>query len=425
MLFPNNFLLFNEMTELNVNFDKNCERTSNKLLTSIGLLSDIQYANIDDGTCHHNINERYYRNGLEMIRKIYKNFEAHESKHGTTISCIVQLGDLIDGKSKLNKSSNADLEECLNILKQKPSHSELLHIWGNHEFYNFFRKDLLISELNTAKILRSDWNENSNDYTFQVTSNLKLICLDFYEFSVIGYKGDEEIFQEARKYYDHVRRLNQRRFVMEREGSLSLRQLNWLSDELEKCEKDKNFAIVCGHVPILASPEKYLALKSTDILNLLWKFDRNVLAYISGHYHQGSYCLDQHNIHHITLPGIVECKPGTNPSIIIDIACPESEKLSNDHKFYDFTKTHPIKIWLSVSNTINLLNKIKKTRFQSSSKSYSTFNPSIRPNQLKAYYSTTKIPDDEILNDAESFPYQKVMKESNKEVMVCILHCPF
>lgn len=307
------------MFELIVKFDKNIEKAAGEVLTSIGFLADIQYADVDNGTCFNKTNQRYYRNSLEMIKNIYKNFETHEKKQKTKIVCIIQLGDIIDGKCKQNKSSFEDLKKCLKELKNKQPHSELLHLWGNHEFYNFLRKDLLNSELNTARILNPNWNENSNDYTFQITHNLKLICLDFYEFSVIGYEGHEEIYQQANLYYSHIKNARQREFVKEREGSLSSRQLLWLENELEKCKKEHNYSIVCGHVPVLAATGKYLALKSNEILDLLWKFDTNVLAYISGHYHPGSYCLDKHSIHHITLPGIIETKLNSNPSIIIDV----------------------------------------------------------------------------------------------------------
>ncbi len=48
------------------------------------------------------------------------------------------------------------------------------------------------------------------------------------------------------------------------------------------------------------------------MLDLLWIYDENVLAYIAGHDHDGGYFLDRKNIHHLTLPAIVECESNTN-----------------------------------------------------------------------------------------------------------------
>ena len=39
---------------------------------------------------------------------------------------------------------------------------------------------------------------------------------------------------------------------------------------------------------------------------------RSVIAYISGHDHDGGYFRDRTNIHHLTLHAIVECEPNTN-----------------------------------------------------------------------------------------------------------------
>ncbi|CAF0990640.1 unnamed protein product, partial [Brachionus calyciflorus] len=209
--------------QIEIKFDKNSTQAiDDNLITSIGLFSDVQYADVEDGMCHHKINTRYYRNSLNMLKKILEQFKKHEQTTCKSLKCLVQLGDLIDGKCKLDNSSKKCLNKCLDELNNMVSNeTSLLHIWGNHEFYNFLRKDLLESKLNTSKILDSKTQSTSNDYVFNISENLDLICLDFYEFSIIGYEGNEKIYLDAHEYYTYLKQTGQRKFVAFREGALS------------------------------------------------------------------------------------------------------------------------------------------------------------------------------------------------------------
>ena len=81
--------------------------------------------------------------------------------------------------------------------QQTPS---ILHLWGNHEFYNFSRKECIQLVLNTARALGQEDTHKPKDgnyYTYDVTDRLRLICLDFYKFSALGYDQNDSIFQAA------------------------------------------------------------------------------------------------------------------------------------------------------------------------------------------------------------------------------------
>ena len=54
---------------------------------------------------------------------------------------IAQLGDLVDSKAKSNNTSKADCDRVLEELKKAKS-EYLVNIIGNHELYNFKRKEL-------------------------------------------------------------------------------------------------------------------------------------------------------------------------------------------------------------------------------------------------------------------------------------------
>lgn len=57
--------------------------------------------------------------------------------------------------------------------------------------YNYLRKDLLDSKMNTSKLIpdsnsTTTTNKPGNYYVIDVSENLKIICLDFYEFFHFG-----------------------------------------------------------------------------------------------------------------------------------------------------------------------------------------------------------------------------------------------
>lgn len=133
-------------------------------LATFGMITDIQYADVEDGTSFDK-KQRYYRNSLNLVREAVKNWRAYSQKHGLEIKFIIQLGDLIDGKCKAKSDSeramNLLIEELSKLFEDKDDKKNadvprLLHIWGNHEFYNFKRQYLLNSPLNTARQLNQN-----------------------------------------------------------------------------------------------------------------------------------------------------------------------------------------------------------------------------------------------------------------------------
>jgi hypothetical protein len=107
---------------------------------------------------------------------------------------------LIDGKAKPINESMKSLELVTSELKSlfpDESKQEILHIWGNHEFYNFARNEITNLPINTAKRLNQNLDSNANYYVFQVTPKLNLICLDNYKHSLLGYEETDEEYKNA------------------------------------------------------------------------------------------------------------------------------------------------------------------------------------------------------------------------------------
>ncbi len=300
--------MFNKI-EINLNENINNFIVNDKPTEIFGCIADIQYSNIENSTDPKTSITRYYRNSLNQIDDTIRKWQLYENDHEIDMKFILQLGDLIDGKSKT--AEDGSLISMNTVLKHlSTSNTDILHIFGNHEFYNFQRSQLINLPLNTAKILNQ--NLNANYYTYEISYNLKLICLDFYEYSVLGYDHENdknnELFIKAKEYVNsfktHFTAFN---------GGLSDVQFNWLALQLEECRKNKSKVILAGHIPInnKAANNKYCAWNSKEILELLWKFNDVVCVYLAGHDHKGGY-IQENNIHFITLPGIVELKPGSS-----------------------------------------------------------------------------------------------------------------
>lgn len=97
-------------------------------------------------------------------------------------------------------------------------------------------------------------------------------------------------------------------------GSLSDKQMKWLEKELSKCKEANKKVIVVGHLPIHAQSASAMCLawNSKEVLEILWSFDQTVIAYFSGHDHDGGYFRDKKNIHHVTFAAIIETPPNSN-----------------------------------------------------------------------------------------------------------------
>jgi hypothetical protein len=102
-------------------------------LFSVGLIADIQYADIADGTSYDGREVRRFRNSLACARQSVAAFQAHGC------STVVQLGDLLDGKNNAaatlgiaESASAPTLAAAATALAALTSDSyALLHVRGN------------------------------------------------------------------------------------------------------------------------------------------------------------------------------------------------------------------------------------------------------------------------------------------------------
>ncbi|ESP01423.1 hypothetical protein LOTGIDRAFT_149678 [Lottia gigantea] len=292
----------------------------NQPLVTFAALSDLQYGNFDDGYNFQKTKKRYYRNSLEIQKKAVKQWKEMSPE----VEFIVHLGDIIDGFNKRHGISQSSLDWVIKTFEK----FRVYHLIGNHELYNFTRTELINTPLYSAGLKECQDFSSPNTsfyYTFLPHACFRIIVLDSYDISVIGWPESSEKHQLGLRYLDNNVNDDKnspgnmtgldRRFV-KFNGGVSDDQLQWLEKILKHSQDKRENILVIGHLPILSTP--------IDTMNLLWNYDEVlnilhqyscVIAYFSGHDHDGGFGIDDHNIPHLTFPAILECPPDSVPPL--------------------------------------------------------------------------------------------------------------
>ena len=295
-----------------------------------GLVTDIQYANCGDRLTKDGLRRRYYRASLNLLQNAVDYWQSFEEANHIELKFIIQLGDLIDGQAGELNESHESMSKVLSILKGKKTsvmthEPTLLNVWGNHDLYNFKRSELINMPLNTARVL--NYNErgmNSNYYLYEVSDKLNLICLDLYELAIIGYDRSEPIYAAALELIEAHKSNNSSHEdlkYLRYNGAAMQPQLTWLTEQLEMCRKLSKKVIIAGHIPLRHESSCYTTLpfNSTEILDIIYEYERVCVAYFAGHYHEGGHFMDEHNILHITFPAVLETPPDNNSYATVQV----------------------------------------------------------------------------------------------------------
>ncbi|KAM8945704.1 manganese-dependent ADP-ribose/CDP-alcohol diphosphatase-like [Pelodytes ibericus] len=293
---------------------------------SFGIIADIQYADIDNGYNFMKTRMRYYRNSLTLLKDAVQEWDREIKKP----KFILQLGDIIDGFNVPHKMTDESLAKVLTEMEKLniPFH----HIWGNHEFYNFSRKCLFASKLNSKPLesemdqltINQESRENGTDqesfygYHFSPFPKFRFLLIDCYDLSVIGRDPESILYGKSLKLLkeknpnedmNSPKGIEEQQFV-QFNGGVSSTQLNWINSILASSDEKEEKVVVVGHLPI--HPD------STDAICLAWNYKKIlsvlhahpcVVGYFAGHDHDGGYCVDACGIHHITFKGVIETPP--------------------------------------------------------------------------------------------------------------------
>ena len=206
---------------------------------TFGVISDVQYADHDDCTTKFPpIKKRYYRHGLNHIERAAKECIAENCQF------ILQLGDLIDGKSK--QESELALGKVLSVMVN--TGIKFHHALGNHELYNFQHSEAV------TRLIRNDVNSSEiGYYAFEPKPSVKIICLDTYDISMVGRTKADPEYSIGEKYLSANKNddLNspdglsglEKRFV-QFNGGVSTTQLEWLKNHLRDSDERQQKVIV-------------------------------------------------------------------------------------------------------------------------------------------------------------------------------------
>lgn len=283
---------------------------------SFGVITDIQYANIEDRSSFLGV-PRFYRHSLEALQRAVRCWNERRGD----LSFIIHLGDIVDGYCPKEESYEA-VAKVVDVFKQLQGLT-VYHVLGNHCFYNLPRDEL-------NHMLQIPSKSGNSYYTFCPAPGFRIVVLDGFDISVLGWPEGHPHRNEA------IRVLKERnpnedknspegllgleeRFVMFN-GGVGKEQLSWLHQQLEEATSHTEKVIICCHIPLHPGATFPCALlwNYTDVLDVIYKFTCVKLC-LAGHAHTGGYTKDSHGVHHRALEAILECPPGTDAFGHIDV----------------------------------------------------------------------------------------------------------
>lgn len=277
-----------------------------KPLCKVGLVSDIQYANIDDRFSFSG-RLRYYRNTVVQLKLAAKYW--NEEK----VDLVLHCGDVIDGANRDNGTVDEAINTVIDSLKgiQAPIH----HVLGNHCVYCLSRE-----QLRTVLKMQTPCSEVGY-YSISPYPSWKFMMLDSSDIAMFGRADDHPNTQLARMTLD-AENPNEnkssndgihgpsKRFVAFG-GGISRTQKDWILSELLEARKRNQNVVVSCHIPLIEGlyTNTCLVWNYEEIRELLNEFP-NVKLALYGHTHQMSYLRDATGLHHLVVPGLVEAVPG-------------------------------------------------------------------------------------------------------------------
>ncbi|EFJ36568.1 hypothetical protein SELMODRAFT_78013 [Selaginella moellendorffii] len=286
---------------------------SSRPLFSFGVITDVQYADVPDGRSFHGV-PRFYRGSLAALNEAI----AIWNDQGSDLSFVIQLGDLIDGRCPRDQAPAAAREIVAAFDRFR--HGHVYHTIGNHCLYNLSRGQL-------QEILRID---GSFYYDFVPHPGFRFIVLDSYDVSVLGGSSRDHsslamaLLDAKNPNVDKNSPLGmapeQQRFVAFN-GGIGDAQLQWLDRKLREAEDRNERVIIACHIPILreSTYDDTLLWNAEEVLRVIHRYDRCVVASLAGHKHDGGEGVDEKGIHHRVLEAVLECPPGENSFGRVDV----------------------------------------------------------------------------------------------------------
>eukprot|EP00966_Prymnesium_polylepis_P310339 7170082-Prymnesium_polylepis.1 len=272
---------------------------------SLGLISDVQWADADDGWNFARTTRRCFRGALIQLTRAVDWWRDQE------LVAVAQLGDLIDGRNAATGQSESAMAAAISQLRRLSV--VVLHAVGNHDLYNFPRAQL------TAQLYGADlyyaFNGAKSYYAFVPHAGWRILVLDTFQESLIGWpEGDVRRVRATTAIKAHnpndvtvdgdwFAGLDglERRWVPYN-GALGAAQLTWLRKELRAARHAGERVLVLSHAILHPAACDGTTL-TWDYAEALREIHRAgcVVAVVAGHDHAGGYHRDERGVHHLTL----------------------------------------------------------------------------------------------------------------------------
>ena len=280
-------------------------------LLKFGVISDVQFADIDDGLNHAGTRMRRYRQSLATLH------EAREVWEAQGVDFAVSLGDLIDAKAS---------KRAVDMVREAMGDLTWHVAWGNHDFSALSRSELQEFTGPPRKELH---------YAFSPVPGVRCVLMDAYYQSVVGAAGGVAGHEASAKFLasknpnidpEYPRRSSAAtpggwlkgipedsddvRFVMFN-GGFGQEQVEWFKHVLADSNED-DILFVFSHVPVFreASRAQNCAWDFHDVLNAIDQHPRLKTSWFAGHDHDGGFARRSPTQSHVTPPAPLECDPG-------------------------------------------------------------------------------------------------------------------
>lgn len=309
----------------------------------VGILSDIQYANMDDAaSCSGS--KRYYRNTLTCVEQAVSSWTVQN------VNCVVNLGDIIDAYNMVTDTSEQALQAVLDVFDKLPPEVDVRHVLGNHCVCHPVERECLLDKLGMNCQTKPEAQETGY-YAFVPKDGWKLIVLDGCDVSTYAWNKEHPNFREAQTiltnnsdikllpdnssfrrllkakrkedikesdYIGNLQGLNQR-FVFYN-GAVGQKQLEWFDKELDDAKAAEQNVLVFCHMPLLPGICRpgMLLWNYDEVLDTMHRYTENVKGVFGGHVHHFGFKRDDCGIPHMVLPAVLETEPGKDGHGVIE-----------------------------------------------------------------------------------------------------------
>ncbi len=251
-------------------FDSCMQTKQTEPILKIGLIADPQYQNLPIS------GERYYGESL------WKLTEAIDTLNNNSVDFIQNLGDIINAEWR-------SYDSIIPVYNKINSGIENYHLLGNHDFS--------VDSTKMGDVLNK---LGMPDYYYSfVKKNWRFIVLDATDYAYFSNYLHNYDIEKIDAYFAKTEGKSNH---YDWNSGIGEKQQNWLKEELKSADSLSQKVIVFSHMPI--KPERSASLWNSDEIVDIIESSPNVVAFITGHHHDGGYAFEN-GIHYITISGMV------------------------------------------------------------------------------------------------------------------------